>query len=289
MRLHQAAGRRFGWDANYATLGPLGLSAHQFGDAFVADTTEAADLLTLTVPIGTGRGDCDYGGQMIGHVPGREAALVRGGTHVTMHMAQGYAAVTVHIPEAALRDAVHALDGVEHVRFVPRVVLDTDSGRALLRTLFGACAAADNDPEDAAASSMAETFLFDLLVTQTHEPAKGSARTANLRAVRRGLDYLHAHAGEPLRMADVAAAAGTSVRMLQNGFSAHRGQSATQVLRSMRLTNARRRLLEDPLATITQVALASGFQHLGRFSVAYRATFGESPSATAKRSRAARL
>jgi AraC-like DNA-binding protein len=36
--------------------------------------------------------------------------------------------------------------------------------------------------------------------------------------------------------------------------------------------------------TITEVAMRHGFPELGRFSVAYRALFGESPSATLRRS-----
>jgi AraC-like DNA-binding protein len=35
--------------------------------------------------------------------------------------------------------------------------------------------------------------------------------------------------------------------------------------------------------TITQVAMNWGFSHLGRFSINYRAHFGQSPSATVRR------
>ena len=37
----------------------------------------------------------------------------------------------------------------------------------------------------------------------------------------------------------------------------------------------------DPASgTVTRIATESGFSHLGRFSVTYRAYFGESPSET---------
>ena len=54
----------------------------------------------------------------------------------------------------------------------------------------------------------------------------------------------------------------------------------------MRLARARRELLHaGPQATITDVALASGFSQLGRFAGQYRKAFGELPSTTIRRTR----
>jgi transcriptional regulator GlxA family with amidase domain len=56
-------------------------------------------------------------------------------------------------------------------------------------------------------------------------------------------------------------------------------------LRAVRLRRAHDRLLSaDPhTATVAAVALRCGITHLGRFSAAYRAAFGELPSATLHR------
>ena len=55
-------------------------------------------------------------------------------------------------------------------------------------------------------------------------------------------------------------------------------------LRDARLRQVRQALLRaDPEACVTGIAMNSGFAHMGRFSVAYRRQFGESPSQTLKR------
>jgi transcriptional regulator GlxA family with amidase domain len=61
-----------------------------------------------------------------------------------------------------------------------------------------------------------------------------------------------------------------------------------EFLRSRRLELARTRLLSSPESTVTEIALDCGFGHLGRFSIQYRAHFGEGPLQTRSRARAGR-
>jgi transcriptional regulator GlxA family with amidase domain len=54
-------------------------------------------------------------------------------------------------------------------------------------------------------------------------------------------------------------------------------------LRNARLRQVRQTLLRaDPGASVTEIAMGSGFTHMGRFSIAYRRRFDESPSQTLK-------
>ena len=54
----------------------------------------------------------------------------------------------------------------------------------------------------------------------------------------------------------------------------------------MRLVNARRELERGRgHARVTNIALANGFNQLGRFATDYRSAFGEAPSMTLRRSR----
>lgn len=117
----------------------------------------------------------------------------------------------------------------------------------------------------------------------SHRPGL-NARAGSLRQLRSADDFLRLNIGRPLRMADVAAAAGLSIRGLQASFSRHRGMTPCQALSRLRLEEARIKLLTSrPEDRVTDVALLMGFTHLGRFSQSYAQRFGESPSTTLRR------
>jgi AraC family ethanolamine operon transcriptional activator len=81
--------------------------------------------------------------------------------------------------------------------------------------------------------------------------------------------------------ADVAAAAGVTIRTLHNAMVAVHGMSLQKFMILNRLWSARAALLRgSPEDLVKTIALDHGFWHLGRFARTYRAFFGESPSAT---------
>src|SRR5262245_56463418 len=64
------------------------------------------------------------------------------------------------------------------------------------------------------------------------------------------------------------------------------GRGPLEFLRAQRFEHARQRLLGragHPASSVTLVAMECGFGHLGRFSIDYRARFGESPKETRRR------
>lgn len=126
---------------------------------------------------------------------------------------------------------------------------------------------------------LAELGRFDL------EPAVRVAATSVDR-VRLAEEYMRAHSDEPLTVGGIADAVGVGARALQIAFRAHRGLSPRMTLAQFRLDRARERLMaSDPASTVSDVALLSGFAHLGRFAGAYRARFGETPSQSLRRRR----
>jgi len=88
-----------------------------------------------------------------------------------------------------------------------------------------------------------------------------------------------------VRLGDLAATIGVSERALRAKFAEAVGMSPTRYLRQRRLAMAYHALLEanPKMTTVTKIALDYGFSELGRFAVAYRELFGESPSATLRR------
>ncbi len=84
---------------------------------------------------------------------------------------------------------------------------------------------------------------------------------------------------------ELAEIAGVSVRQLQQSFVQYAGMPPTVWLRNRRLNAARRDLLAAGGAgvNVAEIAMRWSFWHLGRFSQAYQALFGEYPKATLKR------
>jgi AraC-like DNA-binding protein len=92
---------------------------------------------------------------------------------------------------------------------------------------------------------------------------------------------------EKLSMPKLSAAVGVPERTLRMYCTKFLGVSPTRYLLLRRLNKARSALRRaDPSAvTVAEVARNHQFLELGRFAVTYRATFGESPSATLERHR----
>ncbi len=107
-------------------------------------------------------------------------------------------------------------------------------------------------------------------------PRKKTADTARILALR--------DASEPLDIARICRVIGVSRRHLQNCFLHSYGQTATRILRAIRLNRVRQELRDHAVSgkrvSIGDVAARWGFWHWSRFTGDYRAHFGELPSAT---------
>ncbi|WOH49440.1 helix-turn-helix domain-containing protein [Bradyrhizobium sp. sBnM-33] len=111
-----------------------------------------------------------------------------------------------------------------------------------------------------------------------------SATSPLPRGVRRAMDAMRANVGHNWRLTELAATAGVSSRTLQRQFVSFVGKTPRAVLREIGLECARRELLQGAAdVKIMDVALRCGFPHFGRFSIAYRRRYGETPSQTLKR------
>ena len=86
-----------------------------------------------------------------------------------------------------------------------------------------------------------------------------------------------------IRMEDVAAAAGCSVRTLGAVFRQFRDTTPLDALHAIRLEHVHAELKHAATGgSVAEVARRYGFTNPGRFRTAYRRRFGETPTETAK-------
>jgi len=98
-------------------------------------------------------------------------------------------------------------------------------------------------------------------------------------------DFLGAHPDRPLYLSEICAAANASEHTIQVCSREHLGMGPVRYLWLRRMHLARHALLRasEGAAAVTSIAMANGFWELGRFSVAYRGLFGETPLTTLRR------
>ena len=115
------------------------------------------------------------------------------------------------------------------------------------------------------------------------EPTAGSRRHDTI--VARFEQFLEANPDRPLYLPEICAAIGVAERTLRASCEEHLGMGPIRYLTLRRMHLVRQALLHsDPSnATVTRIVTDHGFWELGRFSVAYRMLFGESPSESLRR------
>jgi AraC-like DNA-binding protein len=164
--------------------------------------------------------------------------------------------------------------------------------RSLMRLIEAVCRDVEDDAGAFTAPAVRRrlegSLVALLLGALPHDLRPALARGAGDAApalVHRAQAFIRDRAGTPISLAEIAQAAGASPRALQAGFRRFCGTTPTGYLRGVRLDLARRALAAGQGAGVTDIALASGFGHLGKFAHAYRLRFGETPSTTWRRRR----
>lgn len=108
--------------------------------------------------------------------------------------------------------------------------------------------------------------------------------------MQRAVRHIEEHYQDEIRLDLLRKVAGVSADKLCAGFRECAGTTPIGYLKMMRLMKAREQFITDTTGkSVSTVAFEVGFNHLGRFSVDYRAAFGESPSETVARATQKRL
>ena len=143
---------------------------------------------------------------------------------------------------------------------------------------------ADNPVSLASMSDLLNTLVLRAVPHKYTERLAAGSAGAVPAYVRRAEEFMRTHCAEPIRMAQVAAAAGCSVRTLGASFRQFRGHTALGALHGIRLDQVMRDMSQRASdAPVTVIARRYGFTNASRFAQAFRRRFGETPRDVVRR------
>jgi AraC-like DNA-binding protein len=295
VKLEKTARRMpFRWHVNRLCMGPIALSFSSYHSGVHAAADSVEDIFGISLPLSSACGETIYGKEAVPLVHGRTGSIASPGARCDVWLDSGYQAIQVVIPGPTIRTALSALTGTNvraPLQFDPRISLHSGRGASFWRLVCFLVNEIDQNEgvltSPLVTARFTDALLYSLLQSQPHNYTKSlqAPPRAEPQHVRQVAEYLAAHAAEPISLATLVALVGVSVRSIHAGFQKYRGCSPMEFLRERRLMLARRRMLSSPDITVAQIALSCGFEHLGRFSILYRARFGESPVQTLRRAR----
>lgn len=129
-----------------------------------------------------------------------------------------------------------------------------------------------------------EEILILTIATSLFSAQPIDSSRSNRVLVSRATEFINAHLSESISISDVAKAAACSLHALRLAFRLERGVTIVQALKRQRLNRAHSLLLQATEGdSVTSIAFACGFSHLGQFGRDYRSAYGERPSETLNR------
>lgn len=178
----------------------------------------------------------------------------------------------------------------------PALTLDDEAGRLFLRAVFELH---DTLEQATAAAGYARALAAELVLArllgaleQTPDGAPPARATPverrhgrGDRLYRRFLEQVQTAAAVQRSVLQIAQDLQVPLRTLQDHVHAASGRTPSAILRDARFRHAHQLLSDgDPSRdTVTAIAGRTGFGHLGRFSMEYRARYGESPGDALRR------
>jgi AraC-like DNA-binding protein len=292
VRLESGDRASFQWHGNHAAVGPLGLTSSRYGGSFVVRAADGLGAFSLLVSRG-GRSVITEAGRALS-VDQRQGAILHSpSASPRVEIGAGFECVGVTIRRDAVETALATFLGKlprAPLRFERRVQTTGGPGASVVAALDFLIQEIDRESgalsSPVVSKSLTEAFLYNLIWSQPHNHSslvRAPAPAGERHYVHRVEEYLAAYSDRPIALADLTSLTGLSGRSIQAAFRALRGYSPMQFLRARRFERARKLFLSLTAKTVTEVAFDCGFEHVGRFSVEYRARFGESPKETRRR------
>jgi AraC-like DNA-binding protein len=135
-------------------------------------------------------------------------------------------------------------------------------------------------PAVPASSTQTPAVVFAPVHAPTAPFAPGAASTPRSTLapwrLRRATDYIEAHLGEKMSLADVASASGLSRMHFAALFRASTGLRPLKYVQRRRIEHAQASLANSDIPVV-DIALSVGFQSQAHFSTVFKRLVGESP------------
>ena len=288
-RTEPAGGRRFLARPHHARLAGLSFNYFRFSPRVTITARPTTRYYLLLIPQ---RGRCRVacGGPPIEIAPGT-VTVVNPVAPLHMEWLDDCAQVVVKF-DRALLDA-HLAERLGRAVIAP-VLFDiakptpVEACRPLVRFVEFAVSALDREDGVDLPEEPFERLFLSLVLTELRHSESDALARPRPRAVpyyvKRVEEFVNLHADAAITLDDMVAVSGVSARSLINGFRAFRGTGPMAYLKRVRLDRVRAELAASrDRRTVTEIATAWGFSHLGNFAKDYKKQFGEPPSATLRR------
>jgi AraC-like DNA-binding protein len=272
--------------------GSVSIVQGRWGGTFRANTPVVSDYI-LMLHAG-GAGTAEHERARFALLPGRTGALFSPGGGAVYEGEAGDHE-TIVVARGALEAHLTALTGQAPGRailFAPQLDLERGPGATVLQlTQLFRREAERPGGSPFLLAGLRDALFTSLLIAARHSHShlfEGSPARIAPGCVKRAEEFIAAHAGEPITLADIVAAAGAPARSLRAAFTSSRGVAPMEMLRRHRFDLARQRLIDAaPGTTVASVVAALGLGNPGRFSVEYKKRFGVSPATTLAQGRGA--
>jgi len=279
----------------------ISLLVHQYGESVFIEPRGVGQFLLVDMPLaGNARyqvGREEFTGSA------QHAVILPSDRPLRVNFEKGLQQIIVRIEWNLVQTACQRYFGmsdIDGLSFRPELDLTTPAGnawRAAVHNLLAFSQSSEAFPRaDHYASQIADLMINALLIAHPNSLSKQlgdvgrASETVMPRYVKLAVDYLHAHASEPLTIAGVAKEVGVSPSALSVRFRETLHQTPGDYLRRIRLERVRAELIgsDSSERSITDVALEWGFSHYGHFARNYFERYGEHPRETLRRARSSK-
>jgi AraC-like DNA-binding protein len=167
-----------------------------------------------------------------------------------------------------------------------KISLISSTGSKLYRSvvrLWVALSMENFSTGDISLQEMEDDLLANFLSLLEHPQAtENKAALPSDYVLRHAEDYICANLQTAITRDKLANVTGVSIRSLSRKFEIEHGIGPMAFIRQRRLDAcyAQLRFSKPGDKTVTDVALSHGFNHIGKFAIAYKNVFGESPSSS---------